>query len=83
MQKINHNAAMELLKSLQQLLDYSGGLNPIYVGKAHAGAATTAAVWQIKKIAYDGSGNVTSIKFAGKTPNPDSIWDNRASLTYA
>ncbi len=83
MQKINHNAAMDLLKNLQQLLDYSGGTDPIYIGSAHSGAATTAAVWQIKKLAYDGSGNVTSIKFAGSTPNPDSIWANRASLTYA
>ena len=50
-----------------------------YVGKAQMNAATSDPVWQIKKISV--SGNVTSIAYASGS-SYNSVWDNRASLTY-
>jgi len=63
-------------------VDYSGGQYPIYIGVAASGSETSAAAWQIRKFAYDGNNNVTSIKYAA-TGAADQIWDNRASLTYS
>ena len=83
MQRLNVQAELELLKAPQTLLDYSGGTNPIYVGKSFPGAATSAPAWQIVKLTYDGNGNVTVVKLAGGSPAADQIWDNRVSLTYA
>lgn len=82
MQKINHAAAMELLTKLQIKLDYDGGADPIYIGRAHPEAATSELVWQIQKLTYS-SGNITAVQYAGGTPNPEHVWDNRASLSYS
>ena len=68
--------------------DYTG-TNLIYKGFARPGSATSAAVWQIAKLAYDGSNNLTSIKWPQDlvTAKPSNdyqfIWDNRAALTYS
>jgi YD repeat-containing protein len=67
--------------------DDNSGTTLIYKGWARPGSATSAAVWQIQKLAYDASGNVTSITW----PQVNSIasndfqfiWDNRASYTYS
>lgn len=64
-------------------IDYVGGSNPIYVGLAQPGTATSAASWQIKKITYDGNNNPTSILYAVGSGSFNQIWDNRASLTYS
>lgn len=65
------------------LLDFDGGSNPIYIGKATPGAATSASAWQIKKLTYDGSDNLVSIEHAGGTNGFTQIWDDRASLSYS
>lgn len=57
--------------------------NPLYIGVALIGSATSAAVWQIRKLSYDGSNNLVSIRFANGSPNADQKWDDRASLSYA
>ena len=67
--------------------DYTG-TNLIYKGFARPGAATSGAVWQIAKLAYDGSNNLLSIKWPQNTLGHASsefnfIWDNRAALTYS
>lgn len=64
-------------------LDYVGGTDPIYIGLANGGTATTEAKWQIKKLAYDGSNNLTSILAASGTTEFNQVWDNRASLSYS
>lgn len=64
-------------------LDYVSGTNPIYIGVAVANSATSAAVWQIKKLTYDGNDNPTSILAAGGTTEYNQVWDDRASLTYS
>lgn len=58
-------------------LEYSGD-NVIYEGKAMVGTATSASGWMIRKYTYDGD-NVTQRNWAPF----NSIWDNRASLTYS
>lgn len=63
-------------------LDYDGGTNPIYIGKAVPGSLTSEAKWQIQKLTFDGNNNPTSILFPG-TAEFNQIWDNRASLTYS
>ena len=53
----------------------------IYIGKAPTGASTSSAVWRIERITFVGS--ITEIKFANGSPEYNSIWDNRASLSYS
>lgn len=67
--------------------EYSGS-NLIYAGWARPGALTSAAVWQISKLAYDGAGNILSITWPeneyGEASNEyQFIWDDRASYTYS
>ena len=83
MQELSSHADLELLKESTTLLDYLTGTDPIYVGKSYPGASTASPVWQIKKLTYDGNGNVTAVEYSGSSPNATSVWDNRASLTYA
>ena len=52
-----------------------------YVGLADPGSATSAAVWQIKKLTT--SGSVTTVTLADGNSNFDNVWDNRASLSYS
>jgi hypothetical protein len=80
---LNYHADIELQKEPITLLDYVGGIIPIYVGKAAPNSSTSGSCWQILKLVYDVNGNVTSIKMAGGTSSATSVWDNRATLTYA
>lgn len=72
--------------------DASG--NPIYVGRAvpaeclritQAGTTTpkASAIWQILKLSYDAGGFVSDEQWANGNDKFQSIWNNRASLTYA
>jgi len=61
--------------------DISGNL--IFVGRADIASITSAAVWQIVKIAYDVSGNPLSITWADGDDEFDNIWDNRTGLSYS
>lgn len=53
--------------------------NLVYVGFAPKGVPTSQALWWIVKVTYFASGNPSS----EKTAPVNSIWDNRASLTYS
>lgn len=64
-------------------LAFDGSNNPIYIGSALQGSAKSASVWQIRKLTYDGSNNVTDIQFANGSPDYNAIWNNRASLSYS
>lgn len=64
-------------------LDYDVSNNPIYVGYAVHGSAKSAAVWQIRKLTFDGSNNVTDMQFANGAQAFNAIWNNRASLSYS
>jgi YD repeat-containing protein len=68
--------------------DYDGGTNLTYKGFARPGASTSAAVWQIAFLQYDGSNNLTSItwpqnSFGNATNDYEFIWTDRASYTYS
>lgn len=64
-------------------MDYVGGTNLIYLGRATPGTATSAAAWQIRKFTYDINNNPTVIAWAGGSTAFSSIYDNRAGLTYS
>lgn len=63
-------------------VDYDGSNNPIYIGKAAPGTATSAASWAVQKITYSGS-NPTTVQWADGNTTYDNVWDNRASLSYS
>ena len=58
------------------------GTTQAYVGKAAPGTATSAALWQIKRLTYTSAGDVT-VEVADGDLDFDNVWDNRASLTYS
>ena len=64
-----------------QRLDYDVNGNLIYAGKAEVGSATSAAVWKVQELTYDGSNQLTSVLHAGAGLYAH-VWDDRASLSY-
>lgn len=69
-------------------IDYLGGTNPIYIGRAVIPSATSAANWQIRKLAYDVNNNPTSQTFpqdanGNASVAYDFVWDSRATYTYS
>lgn len=65
-----------------QRFDYDANNNAIYVGRAKPGTASTDAFWQIQRLTYNANNLCTLIEWANSRDLFDSIWDNRASLTY-
>lgn len=63
-------------------VEFDGSNNPIYIGFAITGSATSATAWQIRKITYTGT-NPTSIRFANGTLAFGAVWDDRAALPYS
>lgn len=81
------NLIPESFEDLSFRGDYTG-TNLIYKGFARNGKATSAAVWQIAKMSYDGSNNLLTILWpqdANGNANSDYqfVWDNRATYTYS
>lgn len=67
--------------------DYQGGLNLIYKGFARPGSLTSAPVWQLAKLTYDGNNNVTMIQWplnsSGLASNAyEFVFNDRTSYTY-
>ena len=64
------------------------GTNLIYRGFARPGASTSASVWQLAFMTYDGSNNLLSIQWP-EDPNGHASndyefsWDDRATYTYS
>ena len=55
----------------------------LYRGEAAPGTATSAALWRIRKITIDNSGEGDVVTtWAGDTADFDKIWDNRLGLSY-
>lgn len=77
------NLQRQNASSLSLQIDYVGGTNPIYIGIAAPGTLTSAALWQVRKLTFDGNNNITVIKYAGGSPSFNAIYDNRTSLTYS
>lgn len=71
-------------QDMQQAVAYHASNRPEYIGQAPAGAATSSAQWQIRKLAYDGStGMLLTVKFAGGSNDYNSVWTDRATLSYS
>ena len=64
-------------------LAYDANGNVLYLGQAPPGAATSAAIWQIRRFTYDANGNMTAIWWADGNTVYDNIWDDRATLSYS
>ena len=56
--------------------------DPIYFGRALIGADPSRPVWQIRKFIYNGSGHLTSIRFAQGSLEFTNVWNDRATLSY-
>jgi hypothetical protein len=63
-------------------IERDGSGNPIYIGLASPGTTASESFWQIKKLTFNGSNDVTDIEYADGNPNFDNVWNDRASLTY-
>lgn len=63
----------------EQRLDYDVRVdgNPVYVGTADPGTATSAAAWTVVKLTMDASARLTR-----KQTIASAIWDDRASLAW-
>lgn len=62
-----------------RLVDYDvrSDANPVYIGVAAQGSATSQPVWLIQKLTYDGSSRLIE-----QESLVNVIWDNRASLGW-
>lgn len=76
--EVRTNVTTKFPNDIVKQIDYDvrTDSNPVYVGYALRGTATSADAWTIQYLTYDGSDRVTSIETAYGS------WDNRASLTY-
>lgn len=66
---------------LDMWIAYSGN-NAIYIGEAYPGALVSEAKWRIQKLAYDGSGNMVTKRWANSLDDFVHIWDNRTTYSY-
>lgn len=64
-------------------MDYDANGNVIYYGIAEPGSATSASAWQIRRLDYDGIGNLDDMLFANGLRTFNQAWVNRLSLTYS
>ena len=55
-----------------------------YIGFAIPGQKTLAAdnAWQIYKLVYDGSGRVTTRRYADGSDDFIKVWDDKTTYTY-
>lgn len=67
---------------LTQTFAYDGDGNTEYVGYALPGSSKAAPVWLIKKLTYSSS-RVTDIQFANGVIQFDSVWNDRAGLSFS
>ena len=53
-----------------------------YVGFAYPGALSSEAKWQIYKLEYSASGQVSKRRYANNNDKFDEVFDDRASFDY-
>jgi hypothetical protein len=73
-------SSIDALFEKEVRVENDGSGNPIYIGYAKGGSATSASVWLIKKFTYDGNSAVTRSQIANNNLTFSHIWDDRASL---
>jgi hypothetical protein len=63
--------------------DYDGSGNQIYVGWAQTGSASSDSAWRIMQQTFNGSNQLTDVKWPNGSTAFGFVWDNRASAyTY-
>lgn len=78
---VNTNVFFSGNRPLTVLTDFDGGNQPIYIGEAIPGTATSVTKWRIQKRTYT-SRKLTAIKWADGDGNFDKEWDERKTGTY-
>ena len=71
---------MDRFAHMEKRIEYDVSDNPIYVGYAAPGSASSAAAWFITKQTFDGNDNMTRQQMANDKPSFDQVYDDRASL---
>ena len=68
----------------QKMQNTSSG-QPLYIGEAQPGTATSEAKWRIKKMEYGDGESMppTGTIWADGETSFDKIWDNRATYSYS
>jgi hypothetical protein len=63
-------------------IDYDANGNPIYIGIARGGSATSDTKWFLKKLIYSGN-NLTDMQCAQGEISFDKQWDLRSTYGYS
>lgn len=63
--------------------DYDANGNQIYVGWAQVGSASSDPSWRIMQQTFNGSNQMTDVKWANGSTGFGWVWDNRASYSYS
>ena len=63
--------------------DFDGNGNMIYTGWAQTGSASSDSAWRIMQQTFNGTNQMTDIKWPNGSTAFGFIWDNRASLSYS
>jgi len=64
------------------LISVDGSDNIEYVGFAAPGTVEGAADWSIRKLSYDGSDNLVSVRYADGMATFNKVWTSRAGYAY-
>ncbi len=70
-------------QGLNQRIEYDVNNNAIYIGRAEPGTANASALWQIFKMTYDASNNMTALNWANGNDNFVHSWDLKATYDYS
>ena len=63
--------------------DYDGSGNQIYVGWAQTGSASSDSAWRIMQQTFNGTNQLTDLKWPNGSTAFGLVWDNRASYSYS
>ena len=69
--------------SLLLKAEYDGNSLLIYFADAVPGSLTSAAVWRIRKLSYDGNGNFTTLAWPNADTSFSYVWNIRSTYTYS
>ncbi|MBF0415586.1 MAG: hypothetical protein HQL79_07440 [Magnetococcales bacterium] len=83
MQKSLLRDALGTSELLASRYAYNASGNAEYIGMAEPGITDDVAQWLIRKIVYDAQQRPIAILFADGRCSFSSVWNDRASYTYA
>lgn len=63
--------------------DYDGSGNMIYTGWAQTGTASSDPNWRIMQQTFNGTNQMTDIKWPNGSTSYNFIWDSRSSYSYS